>query len=171
MMKDVLLFLITFAVIMIAFACGVSFIFNMASGLSILSILPEIILFIYLCIVRTDQQGSGSATAGVFTYFFWVLLQPFRGNPEYKDVADLPYNTTCLAEISSDQTDINTLSMIFSIIHRLQLFLHPMTSLETCIVETLYNTSCILNLTTANYARITRKDIAGCLIDRDAGFG
>ncbi len=32
MMKDVLLFLITFAVIMIAFACGVSYIFNMASG-------------------------------------------------------------------------------------------------------------------------------------------
>ncbi len=130
MMKDVVLFLMTFAVIMIAFACGVSFIFNMAS----------------------DQQGSGSATAGVFTYFFWVLLQPFRGNPEYKDVADLPYNATCLSEISSQQTDINTL--------------------KTCIVETLYNTSCILSLTTsANYARITRKDIAGCLIDRDAGFG
>jgi hypothetical protein len=37
----------------------------------------------------SDQQGSGMATAGVYTYFFWVLLQPFRGNPEYKDVADL----------------------------------------------------------------------------------
>ncbi len=32
MMKDVLLFLITFAVIMLAFASGVSYIFNMASG-------------------------------------------------------------------------------------------------------------------------------------------
>ncbi len=32
MMKDVLLFLITFAVIMLAFACGVSYIFNMAEG-------------------------------------------------------------------------------------------------------------------------------------------
>jgi hypothetical protein len=32
MMKDVLLFLITFVVIMVAFSCGVSFIFNMASG-------------------------------------------------------------------------------------------------------------------------------------------
>ena len=31
-MKDVLLFLITFAVIMIAFSSGVSYIFNMASG-------------------------------------------------------------------------------------------------------------------------------------------
>ena len=50
------------------------------------------------------------ATAGVFTYFFWVLLQPFRGNPEYKDVADLPYDSTCLNKIATDQTDIRTLS-------------------------------------------------------------
>ena len=57
----------------------------------------------------TDQQGSGIATAGVFTYFFWVLLQPFRGNPEYKDVADLPYNSSWLTRISSDNTDIKTL--------------------------------------------------------------
>ena len=32
MMKDVLLFLATFSVIMLAFASGVSYIFNMASG-------------------------------------------------------------------------------------------------------------------------------------------
>jgi len=32
MMKDVLLFLITFTVIMLAFASGVAYIFNMASG-------------------------------------------------------------------------------------------------------------------------------------------
>lgn len=32
MMKDVLLFLITFIIIMVAFASGVSYIFNMASG-------------------------------------------------------------------------------------------------------------------------------------------
>ena len=34
MLQDVFLFLITFCVIMVAFGCGVSFIFNMASGLS-----------------------------------------------------------------------------------------------------------------------------------------
>ena len=34
MMKDVLLFLITFTIIMVAFASGVSYIFNMASGKS-----------------------------------------------------------------------------------------------------------------------------------------
>ncbi len=64
----------------------------------------EIVLF--LCV---DQQGAGIVTAGVFTYFFWVLLQPFRGNPEYKDVADLPYNSSCLTRISSEYTDMKTL--------------------------------------------------------------
>ncbi|XP_059085448.1 short transient receptor potential channel 6-like [Tigriopus californicus] len=130
MMKDVLLFLMTFVVIMIAFACGVSYIFNMASG----------------------QQGSGSATRGVFTYFFWVLLQPFRGNPEYADVVDLPYNTTCLSSISSQRTNRNTLAR--------------------CIVETMYNTSCIIKkLGDKSGSRVTHADISSCLIDREAGFG
>ena len=35
MLQDVFLFLITFCVIMVAFGCGVSFIFNMASGQSV----------------------------------------------------------------------------------------------------------------------------------------
>ena len=29
-------------------------------------------------VIASDQRGSGSATTGVFTYFSWVLLQPFR---------------------------------------------------------------------------------------------
>jgi hypothetical protein len=45
------MFLITFFVIMLAFSCGVSYMFN------------------YLV------DGTGSSTGGVFTYFFWVLLQ------------------------------------------------------------------------------------------------
>ena len=61
-----------------------------------------------------DQQGSGSATKGVFTYFFWVLLQPFRGNPEYHDVADLPYNSSCLNDIKTDRTDMRSLSKFLS---------------------------------------------------------
>jgi len=130
LMKDVLLFLSTFTVIMLAFASGVSYIFNMAS----------------------DQQGSGSATKGVFTYFFWVLLQPFRGNPEYHDVADLPYNSSCLNDIKTDRTD--------------------MRSLSSCIVETLYNTTCILSrLNSTEAQRINKQDIATCLVDKDAGFG
>ena len=63
-----------------------------------------------LFISSPDQQGSGKATAGVFTYFFWVLLQPFRGNPEYRDVADLPYNSTCLENIKDQTTDMKSLS-------------------------------------------------------------
>ena len=63
--------------------------------------------------IFADQQGSGIATAGVFTYFFWVLLQPFRGNPEYRDVADLPYNSTCLTEIQTSHTDMTSLSKPF----------------------------------------------------------
>ena len=65
--------------------------------------------FLYF-ISSPDQQGSGKATAGVFTYFFWVLLQPFRANPEYRDVADLPYNSTCLENIKDQTTDMKSLS-------------------------------------------------------------
>ena len=54
MMVDVGMFLITFFVVMLAFACGVSYMFN------------------YLQDAKVD---SGSSTSGIFTYFFWVLLQ------------------------------------------------------------------------------------------------
>jgi len=69
--------------------------------------------FLYL-----DHQGS--ATKGVFTYFFWVLLQPFRGNPDYEDVAELPYNSTCLAGIKSGSADIATLGKNKSLILKLK---------------------------------------------------
>ena len=54
MMKDVCMFLITFFVIMLAFSCGVSYMFN------------------YL---QDEKLHMGSSTSGIFTYFFWVLLQ------------------------------------------------------------------------------------------------
>ncbi len=54
MLKDVLMFLITFLVIMLAFSCGVSYMFNYLSN---------------------SERASGSSTEGIFTYFFWVLLQ------------------------------------------------------------------------------------------------
>ena len=57
-----------------------------------------------------ERNGTGLATSGVFQYFFWVLLQPFRGNPEYQDVADLPYNSSCLASIKSRHTNMKKLS-------------------------------------------------------------
>ena len=48
------MFLITFLVIMLAFSCGVSYMFNYLSN---------------------SERASGSSTEGIFTYFFWVLLQ------------------------------------------------------------------------------------------------
>ena len=52
------------------------------------------------------------ATAGVFQYFFWVLLQPFRGYPTYKQVAEAAYNSTCLEKIDKTQTDMNELGKL-----------------------------------------------------------
>ena len=43
MLQDVFLFLITFCVIMVAFGCGVSFIFNMASGQSAREIVQRLL--------------------------------------------------------------------------------------------------------------------------------
>ena len=49
------------------------------------------------------------ATAGVFQYFFWVLLQPFRGYPTYKQVAESAYSSSCLEKIDKSQTDMKEL--------------------------------------------------------------
>ena len=57
MMMDIFMFLITFFVIMLAFSCGVSYMFN------------------YLQDQERKSSAEGSSTHGVFTYFFWVLLQ------------------------------------------------------------------------------------------------
>ena len=64
MLMDIFMFLITFFVIMLAFACGVSYMFN------------------YL---KESDFEAGSATSGVFTYFFWVLLQVRKEWKELKD--------------------------------------------------------------------------------------
>merc|ERR1719178_256262 len=99
-----MMFLITFFVIMLAFSCGVSFMFN------------------YL---QDFELNSGSSTGGIFTYFFWVLLQPFRGNPDYDEVTDLPYDTACLARLLMDKPEINV------------------NSISSCMIKTMYNSSCI----------------------------
>merc|ERR1719481_2347767 len=104
MMKDVCMFLITFFVIMLAFSCGVSYMFN------------------YL---QNEKLEIGSSTSGIFTYFFWVLLQPFRGNPDYDRVADLPYNTNCLTSLTAAHDEIN------------------IKSITKCRMETMYDVSCM----------------------------
>ena len=90
---------------MLAFACGVSFMFN------------------YL---KNANLNTGSSTGGIFTYFFWVLLQPFRGNPDYDTVADLPYDSSCLTGQIQQRGEINT------------------KAISECREETMYNTTCML---------------------------
>ena len=102
-MKDVFMFLITFFVIMLAFSFGVSYMYNYVSN------------------------GDGASTNGVFTYFSWVLLQPFRGNPGYDAVTDLPYDTTCLSNLIRDKSEIN------------------INLISKCKMETMYNSSCLNN--------------------------
>ena len=67
---------------------------------------------ISLCNHNLDTGKSVTATAGVFQYFFWVLLQPFRGYPTYKQVAEAAYNSTCLEKIDKTQTDMNELGKL-----------------------------------------------------------
>ena len=64
---------------------------------------------IYILTKNIDTQGTGMATAGVFQYFFWVLLQPFRGYPTYKQVAESAYSSSCLEKIDKSQTDMKEL--------------------------------------------------------------
>ena len=35
------------------------------------------------------------------------LFQPFRGNPDYDRVADLPYDSNCLKNVASSAAEIN----------------------------------------------------------------
>ena len=123
------MFLITFFVIMLAFSCGVSFMFN------------------YL---QDFELNSGSSTGGVFTYFFWVLLQPFRGNPNYDTVADLPYSTDCLTDLTSSSENINV------------------KSISKCRMETMYNATCML-LKMDKFNEVTKDALAECVESRREG--
>jgi len=129
MMKDVGMFLITFFVIMLAFSCGVSYMFN------------------YL---QDPEMASGSSTGGIFTYFFWVLLQPFRGNPDYDKVADLPYDTHCLSSLANNREEVNV------------------KSIERCRMETMYNTTCMA-AKMALSSKVTSQQLSECVISRRKG--
>jgi len=112
----------------VAFSCGVSYMFNYLS------------------------TGTGSSTKEIFTYFFWVLLQPFRGNPDYDKVADLPYDTDCLSSLAATASEIN------------------INSIQRCRLETMYNTTCMSARISAMYpAKLSRGDMAHCVISRRLG--
>ena len=120
------------------------------------------------------------ATAGVFQYFFWVLLQPFRGYPTYKEVVEAAYNSSCLQTIDKSQTDMKELGeQLFikaalqntkTFIYVLFLFIIHFLYSGQCIVETLYNTSCIADKLNGTQS-IQENEINSCLIDKDAGYG
>merc|ERR1719400_1408118 len=114
---------------MLAFSCGVSYMFN------------------YL---KDSDFEAGSATGGVFTYFFWVLLQPFRGNPAYDTVADLPYDSKCLQSLTSGQQEIN------------------IKSINSCRMETMYNTNCMARKMNSS-SQVSRDELMDCIISRRPG--
>ena len=63
--------------------------------------------------------GSGRIEIVIFHF------QPFRGNPGYDEVTDLPFSTSCLTSLTENKDEIN------------------MKSITTCRMETMYNSTCI----------------------------
>ena len=55
------------------------------------------------------------------------MFQPFRGNPNYDTVANLPYDSKCLAQLTRGQEEIN------------------IKSIARCRMETMYDTVCMNN--------------------------
>ena len=131
MLKDIFMFLITFFVIMLAFSCGVSYMYNYIGN------------------------AEGASTNGIFTYFFWVLLQPFRGNPDYDEVTDLPYDTNCLARLLVNKPQINV------------------NSISTCMIKTMYNSTCIdgriSSLISQGQTKIAKNHMHSCIQMRRLG--
>jgi len=131
MLKDIVMFLITFFVIMLAFSCGVSYMFNYIGN------------------------SEGASTSGIFTYFFWVLLQPFRGNPNYDEVTNLPYDTSCISSLLANKSEIN------------------INSIAQCKMETMYNSSCIasriMSMVALNLTTMPKGNMHDCIKVRRLG--
>jgi hypothetical protein len=131
MLKDIVMFLTTFFVIMLAFSCGVSYMYNYIGN------------------------AESASTKGIFTYFFWVLLQPFRGNPNYDEVTNLPYDTACLSKLLANNSEIN------------------INSISQCKMETMYNSSCIesriSSVTAMNQTNMAKGHMHSCVQVRRLG--
>ena len=132
MLKDIFMFLITFFVIMLAFSCGVSYMYNYIGNV-----------------------GGGDSTNGIFTYFFWVLLQPFRGNPGYDEVTNLPYDTTCITKLLDNKPQIN------------------INAISSCMIRTVFNSSCIedriSSVVAMNQSKIASGKMHSCIQARRLG--
>ena len=82
------------------------------------------------------------------------LSQPFRANPDYDEVTDLPYNTTCLsnAATAGEKLDLMTINK--------------------CQMKTIYNTTCILDKMYKKVAQnvsINYNDVIDCVLARRKG--
>ena len=78
------------------------------------------------------------------------LFQPFRGNPDYDRVADLPYDTNCLSGLTRNQDEIN------------------IKSITKCRMETMYNTACMFTKM-SNTTKVSKDILASCIISRRQG--
>ena len=56
------------------------------------------------------------------------ILQPFRGNPDYDTVADLPFDTSCLEKLTRNTEEIH------------------IKSINKCRMETMYRSSCMADM-------------------------
>ena len=58
----------------------------------------------------------------------FFFSQPFRGNPDYDTVADLPFDTHCLEKLTRNQEEIH------------------IKSITKCRMETMYRSSCMADM-------------------------
>ena len=79
-----------------------------------------------------------------------ILSQPFRGNPDYDTVADLPYDTSCLIKMTENRREVH------------------IKSITKCRMETMYNTTCMLNKMT-NSTKLSTDTLSSCVISRKEG--
>ena len=76
------------------------------------------------------------------------ILQPFRGNPDYDTVADLPFDTNCMEKLIRNQDEIH------------------ITSINKCRMETMYKTSCMKDKLLNNTSKVSSYTLSECIKSR-----
>ena len=78
------------------------------------------------------------------------MFQPFRGNPDYDTVADLPYDSSCLLKMTENKAEIH------------------IKSITQCRVETMYRTNCMKDKI-VNSTKLSAADLSSCVKERKDG--
>ena len=76
--------------------------------------------------------------------FYLLIFQPFRGNPDYDKVADLPYDTSCLSSLANGMDKIN------------------IKDIAKCRLETMYNTTCMA-IKMNGTKKVNGDTLSGCI--------